>query len=186
MNTKKQAVAMWLSAVVGFATPAYFAWQTYTKQWGLNLATWALIFILDALGLVLAYKSGNKRPWIQWGWAVAASLILLATLNNKHTWAFGWVEYICIACCFISVYFWLTEKADRGLMSYIVAVYISFVPQLVDYWDSPQPETWWLWLGSIVACACAIYGAEKKDFVHTFVPWACIPFNLLGYFLVTR
>lgn len=185
-NEKLKDWALWLSLIIGFAIPASFAIQIHLEKLTLNIATWGMICLLDILGLILAFKSGNKKPWLQFGWAFAAVCIVIAILINNHTFSFGLVEYVCIACSLLAVYFWLTEKAEKGLYPYIIAVYISFIPQAIDYWGAPQPQTWWLWVGSILACVFAIYGAEKRNFANTFVPWSCIPFNLLGFYLVMR
>lgn len=133
-----------------------------------------MILILDALGLILAYRSGNKKPYLQLGWTIAAFFMFFAVMMNGSQANFGWVEIISIILCGIAIILWITMSARAGLWAYMAAMYISLVPLIVDYWNNPQPNMFWLWILFIVPCILAILGAEKRDFANTFVPWGAI------------
>jgi hypothetical protein len=174
--TRKESAVL-LSGLLGFIIPTYFAWTVYQQGIPQNIATWGMTLVLDVLGLILAYRAGNRRPYLQFGWFFAACCIVLAVLLGESPWHWTWVETSALALAGIAVVVWLTSSAKRALWAYMAAAYISVVPLMVDYWQVPQPSTLWLWLWTIGTCLLAIYGAEKRDFANTFVPWGAIVLN---------
>lgn len=162
------------SGILGFVIPTYFAWTLYVTHVPQNIATWGMVFALDALGLILVYKDGNKKPFLQIGWAVAMCCVFLAVILNGNQMVWGRTEIISVILCVVAIILWITMSARKALWAYIAAMYISFIPLAVDYWNKPQPDTLWLWLWTIVTCLLAILGAEKRNFAYTFVPWAVI------------
>lgn len=179
--------ALHISFALGFALPALFAFQIYTHQvLPQNVATWGMILLLDVIGLILVYKAGNEDPRIQWGWVTAAICIFAAIIFSENTLQWGWVETISLICCIASIALWQIKNAKWGLWPYMAAMYISFIPQGVEYFEKPQPETWWLWFGSMLACLFAIYGAKKYDFANLFIPFGAFVLNLLILILVMR
>jgi len=166
-----------MSGLLGFIIPTYFAWTVYQNNISQNIASWGMILLLDVLGLFLAYKDGNKKPYLQIGWVLAATCIVLAITLGNSPWQWGWAESISLALCGISTVLWLTLSARVAIWAYMVAMYISLIPLMMDYWQKPQPETMWLWLWTIATCLLAILGAERRDFANTFVPWAAIVLN---------
>lgn len=179
-------MALVVSGLIGFFVPALFALDIYKNHLSQNVATWGMVLAIDFLGLLLAYKAGNKRPLLQAGWCVASVLILLAILSNDGLWHWGWVETISVACGITSIWLWQAKGAEFGMWPYMLALYISFVPQGVDFWKQPQPETLWLWGWSIVGCIFAIIGAEKRDFANTFIPWGAAILNVGISIIVLR
>lgn len=168
------------SGFLGFATFALFAAIVYFSHAPQNIVTWALVFALDALGLILVFKGGNKEPLLQLGWTVAAFFMLVAVLFNGSQFSLGWIEIICILLCCGAVILQLVlkkrEKKREKVALYVcmIASGISFLPQMFDYWQRPQPEMFWMWILFMTPCILAIIGAERKDFIHTFVPWCAI------------
>lgn len=185
MNVSKR-LALFVSGGIGLVIPSIFAWDIYAHNLKVSIATWGMVLLLDLLGLVLAYKAGNERPYIQWGWLIAAILIVLAIMLNERTLDWGWVETSALVCCVIAIWLWLTRSAKWGLWFYMVAAYISLVPQVIEYWHAPQPESLYLWLGTVVGCGLAIVGAEKRDFGNTFVAYGAGILNLFIAVLVLR
>lgn len=181
--------ALLASGVIGFMVPALFALDIYTTNTQANLATWIMILIMDVSGLWIACVEGNKRPFLQIGWVGAASLILFAILMKENAWNWGSVETSSFILCALALLLWraLGKKGVLlGLFLQSVAVYVSFIPQAIDYWKKPDPSTWYLWFWTIVGCVCAIYAAEKRDAPHTFIPWACIVLNTAIFILIMR
>jgi hypothetical protein len=166
-----------LSGILAFLIPTYFAWTVYQQNTPLNIATWLMVLLLDGLGLFLSIKDGNKRPYIQIGWTMAALCIVLAITVNNNPWHWGTMETVSLMLCMIAIVLWRTLSARTALWAYMGAFYISFFPQIVDYWYSPQPDTLWLWLWTVGTCALAIIGAEKRNFTNTFVPWGGLALN---------
>ena len=137
-----------------------------------------MVFVLDLLGLILAFKDGNKKPFMQLGWALAAFCILLAVILNHNQITWGWTEISSVFLGVVAIALWLMWSAEKALWAYMVAMYLSFVPQAVDYWKEPQPDTLWLWLMSIATCLFAVLGAEKYNFANLFVPVAAAILNV--------
>ncbi len=179
MNNTFKHQLMLVSGALGFIIPTYFAWTLYISHEPQNIATWGMVFVLDALGLILAYKGGNKKPYLQIGWAMAAFCIFVAVILNGNIASWGWTETVSVTLCCMAIVLWITKSALVAQWAYMTAMYISFVPLMADYWRQPQPDTLWLWLWTIASCLLAILGAEKRDFANTFVPWAAIGLNTI-------
>lgn len=145
-----------------------------------------MIMCLDFLGLTLAFKAGNKRPILQIGWCGAAILMESAILLNRASWHWGWVETFSLICCFVAVLVWQIKDAKWGYWPYMAAMYISTIPQAVDFWHVPIPSTLYVWAWSVVGCAMAIIAAEKRNFENTFVPWGAMLLNVGFCYLVLR
>ena len=184
--TKVKELAVLLSGLLGFVVPTYFAWTVYQGDIPQNVASWSMILLLDVLGLVLAYRAGNKQPYLQLGWCFAAICIVLAITFGKSPWHWGWVESVSLILAGFAIVLWLTLSAQKALWAYMAATYISYVPLMVDYWEVPQPGTLWLWLWTVGTCLLAIYGAQKRDFANTFVPWGCVLLNITIAWLCIR
>lgn len=175
--TKAKEWAVLASGLLAFLVPTYFAWTVYLSQQPQNVASWSMVLLLDVLGLFLVYRDGNKKPYLQLGWVIAAACIVLAITLGGSPWHWGWTESASLFFCGLAIVFWLILSARVALFAYMAAMYIAFVPLMADYWKEPQPGTLWLWLLTIATCMLAIYGAEKRDFPNTFVPWGAIVLN---------
>ncbi len=184
--TKVKESAIFLSGILGFIIPTYFAWTVYQQGLPQNIATWGMTLLLDVLGLVLAFRAGNKKPYLQLGWCFAAFCIVLAITLGQNPWQWGWVETVALLLAGMAIVLWLNWSAKKALWAYMAAAYLSTVPLMVDYWHRPQPETLWLWYWTIGTCFLAIYGASKRDFANTFVPWGCIVLNTIIVWLCLR
>lgn len=168
-----------LSGFLGFVLPTYFAWQIYRQNIPQNVATWGLVFVLDFLGLVLAWRAGNRRPYLQIGWTIASVAILTAIALNSHVLKWTIVETSSVLMCFVAIYIWVTKSAKKALYAYIIALFISCIPLAVDYWNEPLPETAWLWFATIGTCLLSVYGAEERNFASTAIPWAALIINAI-------
>ncbi len=175
-----------ISGASGFAIPTYFAWTLYVDHIPQSVATWGMVFVLDALGLVLAFKGGNEKPYMQLGWALAAGCIFAAVILNGDQIVWGWTETVSVLLCGVAVMLWVTKSALTAQWAYMAALYISFVPLMADYWEKPQPDTLWLWLLTIASCLFAVLGAKERDFANTFVPWGAIGLNIVVVALCLR
>ncbi|MDD3531041.1 MAG: hypothetical protein PHV99_00375 [Candidatus Pacebacteria bacterium] len=164
---KSQAIL--IGGLMGFAIPTYYAWMLYTTNVKQNVATWMMVFVLDLLGLVLAWRGGNKKPYLQIGWAMAAFLIFVVVATSDQPSVWRWTEYSSTALVVVAIVLWITLDALRAQWAYMTAMWISFVPLMKDYWSEPQPGTLWLWLLTIVSCLFVVLGAEKRDFANIFV-----------------
>jgi uncharacterized membrane protein (UPF0136 family) len=184
--TRGQKYATYGSGILGFLVPTYFAWTIYQDPIPQNVATWSMILLLDVFGLILVYKEGNKKPFLQAGWCLAAVFILAAIFMSGNPWTWGLVETASISIFTIGVVLWQTQSARVAIYAYLVALYVSSLPMAIDYWHKPQPSTAWLWSWTIVTCFLAIYGAEKRDMAHTIVPWAAIFLNAIILVLCLR
>lgn len=169
-------IAVVFSGVLGFCVSTYFAWTIYIDGIPQNVATWFMIFLLDIIGVVLVFKDGNRKPYLQIGWTIAAACIVAAIISSSP-WRWGDAETVSLILCIISILLWVSLNARLAIWAYMVAMYVSCLPLIIDYWNFPQRETLWVWLWSIGACVLAIYGAPKRDFANIFVPWSAIILN---------
>lgn len=162
-------------AIIGSVAACFYGVRIWMEKEQANLATWSIIFILDFVGLYLAYATGNTEPYIQIGWCVAATIILLATFARKGEWVWSKTETGVLVICLASVAVWLSSNAVViSLLGYVTAAVISAVPQAKDYLKNPMVarKSAWLWQVSIVAILFSIaaklvngeFGAE-----HTLV-----------------
>ena len=174
--------ALW-SGILGFLVPTYFGYTLYVNKMPQNIATWGMVLALDVLGLVLAIKDGNKKPYMQIGWVLAATCIFVGAFFSESISVWGLTETISVLMCVVAVILWQTLGPKPGLVSYVTAMWISFVPLAMDYLKEPQSSIAWLWQLTIVSCLLAVVGAEKKDFTNTFVPWGCIGLNVVMWYL---
>lgn len=185
------------SMLFGFIPPGVYALNiALGKLPEQNIATWGMVFLLDGIGLLLAYKVYQENedaglsdaPLMQAGWLIASICILAAVLSQSNELKWGKIETISLLCCIASIALWVTMDAASGLWPYGVAMYASFTPQLTDYLDKPQPETWWLWLGTIVAAVLAILAAQKgkRGIKECFAPWVSLPLNAAALAIVIR
>lgn len=182
MERVKYHAVLW-SGILGFLIPSYFGYTLYADKLPQNIATWGMVLALDVLGLILAIKDGNKKPYLQLGWVLAASLIFIGAFFSESVTTWGTVETISVVMCAIAIILWRTLGPKAGLVAYMAAMWISFFPLAMDYLKVPQPSTVWLWQWTIVSCFLAIFGAEKKDFTNTFVPWGCVGLNVIMWYL---
>lgn len=165
------------SGILGFIIPTYFAWTVYQNNIPQNIATWGMILLLDVLGLALVYKEGNKEPYLQIGWVLAAICIVSAIVFGDNLWHWGWAESASLALCGAAIILWLILNARVAIWAQVAAMFISVIPLMIDYWHIPQPDTLWLWLSTIGTCLLAIYGTSKRDFMNTVIPWAALILN---------
>lgn len=183
---RSKEIASKASGILAFAAPTYFAWTVFQQAIPQNVATWGLTLLLDALGLFLAVKAGNRKPWLQLGWFLAAFCILAAVLLGNSPWHWGVVESVSVVFCLIAIVLWLTLSPQAAIFAFITAFIIASIPLMVDYWRVPQPSTTWLWVVTVFTCALSIYGAEKKDVAHTAIPAGAILQNAFFVFLCVR
>lgn len=187
MNESKKSLLLLLSGILGFLVAVGFAVDIAMQRVGpQNIATWSMVLALDFIGVVLAFRAGNRKPWLQVGWAMAATLIVAAILFRQHVWEWGWIETASALAFLLALCLWWWKSAAHGLGAYMLAMYISCIPQGIDYWNTPQPETAYVWLGSAFASFLAVAGAPKHDYAHVFVPWAAIILNVGFTILVLR
>jgi hypothetical protein len=174
-----RAIAGPASGVLSFIVSVYFAWFVFSRNIPQNVASWSMLLVLDVIGLWVAIKSGNNRPYLQIGWTTSALCILVAVLNTSHPVYWGNSETVALVLCSVTIFLWLTTSPKIALIMYVLAVYISFLPLAIDYWNIPQRETLWLWVSSVWIGLLAVYGAPRYDFTHTFVPWTSVLLNTL-------
>jgi hypothetical protein len=151
---------------------------------------------MDVTGLVMVVAEGNRKPWLQVGWLLAATLIMTAIFLRGGNWSWGNIETTSTVLCLAAFVLWQACKKMQATKNYGVwvglalqslAIYISFIPQGVNYWDYPQPESWYVWFFSVAASLMAVYAAEdRRDPAHVFIPWSCAALNALIFVLVLR
>lgn len=179
-------------AVLGSISACLYALRVWQKKERANLATWSIILVLDFAGLYLAYATGNHEPYIQAGWCVAATLIVISAFARKGDWLWARTETIVLVICAMSVGVWLTSEAVAlSLIGYLLAAFLSAWPQAKDYLRHPDMarRSAWVWQVSIIAILFPLaaklveakYGVE-----HTLVYYALIGLNVFMAALCMR
>lgn len=151
------------SGITGFSVTFIFGiwllWQPDSQN--LNVTSWVLWTLMDSVLVALAIRGGNKRPFLFIGWTVAAALVSVSALINGATWKLGFAEWVSIAGVAVAICFWLKNNSGYGLYACAIALFLAGVPQISDFWDVPATGTWWLWVGTAIACTLSILGSAK-------------------------
>jgi hypothetical protein len=184
--TRSQVFANGVSGILSFLGPTYFAWTIYQNHIPQSLATWSMTLLLDGLGLLLALTAGNKKPYLQLGWFLAAFCIVSAILTGKSPWHWGGTENISLLLCFFAVVLWQKLNAKVAIFAFIAGFIVAAIPLMSDYWNEPQRSTAWIWALTIFTCFLSIYGAKKQTVEYIAVPWGAALMNGFILFLCLR
>ena len=152
------------SGAIGAISASVFAGQIHFFKLKVNLATWTMVLILDFVGLALLLAAGNKEPFIQIGWCLAAILIFFAALKNRGDWKWSRTESWSVGACALAVAIWIATGSVWSLLGYLLAAFISVIPQVAQYWTEKREErikATWLWVVSAFAILLAIIGSPK-------------------------
>ena len=172
-------------AVLGSLAACLYALRVWLKEERANLATWSIVLVLDVVGLYLTYATGNHEPYIQIGWCIAALLIVVAAFVRKGDWQWTSIDTAVLIICAGSVAVWLTSEAVfASLLGYLIAAFLSALPQAHDYVRHPDMarKSAWVWQVSAIAIIfplVAKYVEGKSGIEHTLVYWALIGLNVI-------
>lgn len=193
LTAKEFALALNVfGAVLGSLAACLYAVRVWLKKERANLATWSIVLVLDFAGLYLTYATGNHEPYIQIGWCVAALLIVIAAFVRKGDWQWTDIDTAVLIICAGSVAIWLTSEAVlASLLGYLLAAYLSALPQARDYVRHPDVarKSAWVWQVSVIAILfplAAKYVEDKSGIEHTLVYWALIGLNVIMSALCMR
>lgn len=156
------------SGVLGFlVTFSFGVWLLrQSGSQSLNVASWIMWTLMDGVLVALSIRGGNKKPFLFIGWTLAALLVTAGMLINGAVWQIGFVEMVSIGAVILSVYFWVTDKSEKGLFACAVAMFVAGLPQIASFWNTPATGTWWLWAGTAFVCALSILGSAKWKSAH--------------------
>lgn len=179
-------------AVLGSLAAGLYGIRVWAGKERANLATWSIVLILDVVGLYLAYATGNDEPYIQLGWCIAATLIVIAAWLRKGDWVWTTNETVVLVICTASVFVWLTSEAALiSLLGYLAATYLSVLPQAKDYIRHPEVarKSAWVWQVSIVAIMFPLVAKlveSKYGIGDTLIYYALIGLNVIMSALCMR
>lgn len=164
-----------LSAIIGTLTPCRYAWRVWKQHEQANLATWGVILVLDAVGLYLAYATGNHEPYLWIGWCFAAALVLAAAWVRRGNVSWSTTETVVIGICILSVLTWVaTSSKAISITGYLTAACVAAIPQAKDYWRDPLTarKSAWMWASSCVAIGLSLAAQlikDDTDFAHMII-----------------
>ncbi len=179
-------------ALLGSAAACLYAVRVWLKKERANLATWSIVLILDVVGLYLTYATGNHEPYIQIGWCIAATLIVIAAFVRKGDWLWTQTDTLVLVTCAISVAVWLTSEAIlASLLGYLLAAFLSVLPQAKDYLRHPEAarKSAWMWQVGIIAILFPLAAKlveDKPGIEHTLIYYALIGLNVAMAVLCMR
>ncbi len=176
------------SGLIGWASVSAFAFQIHRMKLHVNLATWGMILLLDVIGLALVILSGNKEPFIQAGWTLAAIFVFIAACVNRGNWEWTLVETFSLVCCVVSIAVWIMSGSAWSLLAYVFAGYFSAIPQAKQYWlDHVEArKSAWLWVVSCFALALAIFGIPSFSPEYSVVPVGFLLLNVAMSWITLR
>lgn len=196
METQSLSLALnVIGAIIGSSAACLYAVRIWRMKERANLATWSVVWVLDFVGLYLTYVTGNKEPYIQLGWCVAATLIVVATWIRRGDWQWTRIESITLAITVASVAVWIIgakgEVAILALSGYILACFVSVWPQARDYIKRPDvaQKSAWMWQVSLLSLTFIIaskWVAGKFGFGDTLVYYALFLLNAIMMALCLR
>lgn len=143
-----------IACVVSVAFAGYLMFQAVP----MNVATWLLLTVLNAVNAVAMFRAGNKQFWLPVGFSLGAFLIAVMVFRNG-TWSWGTVETFALgftAAALVASY----QVPKGGVLLGVTALWIAASPTLLDGWTDPQPESWWLWAGSLMGCMLSFLAAK--------------------------
>lgn len=173
--------------LVAVSATAY-ALQVYRAHLHANMATWLMVVIIDAFGLVLALTSGNKNPMIHTVWVVTDILICLAILRNTAHWHWRHIESLSLGACLISLTLWVTTESSLSLYAYLMACGFTLLPQAIQYWTNRTlaRKSAWLWVINSIALVMTILSVEPLTLEYSIVSLGLLTLNLLMVLIALR
>ena len=176
-----------LSGVIGFGVSFYFGiWMLSHDTIPQNPASWMMWAMLDYCAVALYIEAGNKKPYLQIGWAMSATFVVAILVINGISWKWDAVEIFSIIATMIATYFWIKNKSEEGLWICATALLFAGIPLACDSWKEPQIETWWLWAGTTLACVLSIVTSPKIDVKNTLVTFSAVIYNIMILLIMFR
>lgn len=181
-----------VSGIVGFGVTLGFGiWLlAQPNSQSLNVASWVMWTLLDGVIVMLAIRAEKEKlkknpsaefkpPYLFIGWTVAATLVTIGMLWNGAVWQIGFAEIVSMIVVMVATYLWWTNKWGMGLIACAIAMFVAGIPQVVSFWSAPAPSTWWLWAGTVVACALSLAGSEKLKSLSNAPTYSSVAFQVL-------
>lgn len=187
MNSTKKKINV-TSGVLGFLVTFSFGLWLLVQQssQSLNVASWTMWTLLDAITLALMIKGGDREPYLMVGWTVSAVLITAGMLIKGAVWQFGVTEVISMVAVSFAVILWVKNLWGKGIIICAVAMFVAGVPQLVTFWSAPARDTWWLWVGTGTACLISILSSVKVKSIYNAPLASSLLFQLVALAVLYR
>lgn len=198
MNRFKNLLNM-ISGITGFGVPfAFGIWLlAQPNSQSLNVASWVMWTLLDIVIVMLAIHAEKEKvkkdpsamfqvPYLFIGWTLAAAIVTFGMLWNGATWQMGFAEMVSMLAVVIATRLWWTNKWCLGLISCAIAMFVAGIPQVMNFWHTPAPSTWWLWAGTGIACVLSIAGSEKMKSLQNAPTYSSAAFQVLVLFILFR
>jgi hypothetical protein len=157
-----------------------YAIQIYREHLHVNIATWAMILLIDILGLSLAFSTGNQNPYIHIAWVVTDVLICIAALAHRTNWHWSLRETISLILFLASLYLWQTSEAVLSVVGYLVACFFTLLPQALQYWHDKRlaRKSAWIWIMNSVALVMTILSLDVITLEYSVATLGLLVLNL--------
>ena len=172
-----------IGAIVGCSTVILFAVALLIKNIPQNIVSWILWTILEALILASSLAAGNKKPWLPIAYTFGA-LSVMAILFSKGLWIFGTVELIATIGCVFAMMLWFKLGPKWAIIAATIAMVVAGIPALFDIIRTPNPQSWWMWLGCSLAGLLTAIGAKSWKIEDRFMPTTSFVYNFFMFVLV--
>jgi hypothetical protein len=169
--------------VLGFLVTFTFGLWLIKNNVPQSTASWTMWAMLDFCSLILtlkALKSGDARPYLLFGWTLAATFVVVILIFNGTSWTWGWTEWLSACGVVTAARYWVKNQSIKGLWACAIAMNVAGIPLAYDFWIDPQQSTWWVWAGTILSCALSIAGSDKLLSIEkNLVPASSFLYNIL-------
>jgi hypothetical protein len=154
--------------LVSIVATAY-AIQIYKEHLHVNIATWMMIVLIDILGLVLAFSTGNAQPSIHIAWLVTDTLILVTAVSMRANWHWRYIETICLILFVTSLAWWHFDDSVWSIVGYLVACFFTLLPQAIQYWHDRRlaKKSAWIWIMNSIAIVMTLLSLHEISFEYS-------------------
>ncbi len=173
--------------LVSIVATAY-AIQIYKERLHVNIATWMMIVLIDVLGLVLAYSSGNAQPSIHIAWLVTDTLILGTALIMRANWHWRYIETISLVMFVTSLAWWHFVDSVWSILGYLVACFFTLLPQAIQYWHHRPlaKKSAWIWIMNSIAIVMTLLSLQDISFEYSVAALGLLVMSLAMVMIALR
>lgn len=135
---------------------------------------------------IFATTIAAKRSYtLAFSYAVGAGAVFLAHLK-MGAWEWTWIETLSAIGVALSVIIWQKFSADYGTIAGVSAMNIAGIPIMVMLWVHPDPQTFWLFMNTTIACGLTLAGIRPWTMRGSFLAWSGLIYNGAMVLIVLR
>lgn len=174
-----------LVGIVSIVNLIVFSVKLAQKSVSQNIATWLMWFVLNSIIALGSFASGNRAPWLPFGFAVGAVFVSII-LFKKGNWKWGFVETVCAIGSIVAMVVGYFLEPKWAVVASCTAMWIASVPLIYDTMIAPDPTFWWMWATSTVCATVTLALTDSWSIGERLFPISSVIFNGGMTFLTLR